>query len=136
MMRNGPKIRLKSAPGRRTVSMTSLPMKEVVRVQLLSSPRNSSTIAFTLGLLLVMLCRGFVGPRHQRREDLVERRPVLARRDNLDTQRVELLDHPRRGRASIIGDHQEATGSTLAHGAYARHLLDARAVERLRRFNF
>src|ERR1700737_4113069 len=120
MITNGPKIRLNRAPGLRTVSMTSLPMKEVVRVQLLSSPRNSSTIAFTLGLLLVMVCRGFVGPRHQRREDLGDGRPVLARRDNLDTQCVELLDHPRRGRTSIIGDHQEAAGSTLAHGAYTR----------------
>ena len=48
MITNGPKIKLKSAPGRRITSRTSLLMKAVVRVQLLSSPSNVSATAPTI----------------------------------------------------------------------------------------
>src|SRR5438105_1564549 len=133
MMMNGPKIRLKSAPGRRTVSMTSLPRNEVVRVQLLSSPRNSSRIAFTLVLLLV--CARLVGLRHQRGEDLVERRPVFAAGNDFDAQGAELLQHPRGGLAGIVADHQKAARRALAHAANTWHLLQSCSVERLRGFD-
>src|SRR5918911_4724834 len=116
MIRNGPRIRLKRAPGRRTTSMTSLPTNEVVRVQLLSSPSNSSRI---LLLSLPTLRRRAVD---QLGEDLVERRPVLAAGQDDPALTGDLLEHPRRGGAGVLGHHQQPPRLRLPH---VRHALDA-----------
>src|SRR6185437_2602105 len=89
MIKNGPKMRLNSAPGRRTTSMTSLPMNEVVLVQLLSAPSHSSVIARNPRLLLVG-CRA-IGAGYQRGENLVERGTVLAARDHVHAHALQLL---------------------------------------------
>ena len=60
MITNGPKIKLKSAPGRRITSRTSLLTKAVVRVQLLSSPSNVSETAPTI-LLFCLIDVGAIG---------------------------------------------------------------------------
>src|SRR5919202_2878948 len=131
MIKNGPKIMLNSAPGRRMTSSTSLPTKAVVRVQLLSSPRNASRSAPTT--LLLFLIQGVsVLSGDQRREDLVEGRAVFGAGDDFATQRVHLLDDARHGRAGFVGDHQEVPRRVLADVADARQLLELHRVEGMR----
>src|SRR5438067_13129682 len=114
MIKNGPKIKLKSAPGRRSTSVTSLPTNAVVRVQLLSGPSRNS--------LIVAFCRGFVFPRlsaigtfDQRGENLVERRPIFAAGFDTATGRLDRLDHARRSGGGLVGEHQDVAGGALAH---------------------
>src|ERR1700737_2098911 len=117
MITNGPKIRLKSAPGRRMVSRTSLPKKDVVRVQVLSSPRNASRIADTPILLfsrVVVVC-----PSAQLGEDLVEGWSIFATRNHFDAIALDDLQHPRCCRAGIVADDQEVTWGVLSNRAHA-----------------
>src|SRR5918912_1887917 len=131
MIRNGPKIRVNRAPGRRMTSSTSLPTKAVVRVQLLSSPRNASRSAPTT--LLLFLIQGVpVLSGDQGRENLVEGRAVFGAGDDLATQRVHLLDHARHGRAGLVGDHQEVPRRVLTDRADARQMFELHRVEGLR----
>src|SRR5437867_11387518 len=95
MTRNGPSTRLSSAPGRRTTSISSLPMNEVVRTQVLTISRKSSTIAEALGLLA-----GGPVACDELGEHLVERRPVLPAAHDLATHTGERLQNARRRLAS------------------------------------
>src|SRR5712692_4128625 len=134
MITNGPKMRLKSAPGRRTVSRTSLPMKDVVLVQDLSSPSNTSPIADTAVLLFGRVVD--VGVCYELGEHLVERRPIFAAGEHFDAGPLDRLQHARSRLAGIVSDDQEMAWRTLPHRAHAWHLLEHRGVERLSRLDF
>src|SRR6266508_2375033 len=131
MIRNGPKIRLNSAPGRRMTSITSLLMKAVVRVQLLSSPRHASAIART-GLLRTF----FAVLLHQRGEDFVERWTIFADRAHVDASRLNRLRDAWRGGASIVGGDQHPARRGLLHAADAEQILESSTVERVGRLDF
>src|SRR5947209_13485368 len=134
MIRKGPKIKLNRAPGRRTTSRTSLPMKAVVRVQLLSSPTNGSRITPTTVLPFVIggvsVVTGDNGSK-----DLVKRGAVLSARDDFAAQRVDLLDDARHGCARLVGDYQELPRRILTYLTNARQVLELHRIERLRSFN-
>src|SRR5579859_5281069 len=134
MMMNGPKMRLKSAPGRRTVSRTSLPMKDVVRVQVLSSPSNASRITDTAVLLFSRVALACF--RYKLRENFVEGRAIFADRQHFHTGALNGLQQARRRGAGIVGDDQEVPRRTLAHRAHAGHLVETGRIERLSGFDF
>src|SRR5438270_10612604 len=103
MIRNGPKIKLNSAPGRRTTSTTSLETNAAVRVQLLSSPRSQSPMVLTA----LLLAAGRILALHERGKHFVERRPVFTTGCDVDALVVNLLQDPRRCRARVFGNHQQ-----------------------------
>src|SRR4051794_9099625 len=104
MIRNGPRTRLNNAPGRRTTSMTSFVTKDVVRVQLLSSPTN-------IAILPILVFD------HELGKDFVEAREVLAALDHLPTGRADLLQHARCGSAGLVGDYHQVARCGLLDGA-------------------
>src|ERR687886_2675979 len=131
MIKNGPKIMLNSAPGRRMTSRTSLPTKAVVRVQLLSSPANASRSAPTT-LLLFEIQGVCVVSGDQRSKDFVEGRAVFGAGDDFATERVHLLDDARHGRAGLVSDHQEVPRRVLTDLADAGQILELHRVECMR----
>src|SRR5687768_14398809 len=106
MIRNGPNTRLSSAPGRRTTSRTSLPMKEVVRVQRLSSPSIGYVHRVLIG-------------RDQAREHLVEGWSIFAAGLDLHVQVADGLDHARRCRTGVVDDQHQAARRVLLHAPNA-----------------
>src|SRR5438045_4109611 len=101
MIRNGPKIKLKSAPGRRITSTTSLLMKAVVRVQLLSSPSHASQV-----VRIRLLRSSMSGASHQFGEHFVERGAIFADRGDLDARCLDRLRNAWADRASVVGDDE------------------------------
>src|SRR5436190_19798815 len=101
MMRNGPKIRLNSAPGWRMTSSTSLTTNAVVRVQLLSGPSSNSFTPLHFRELAAVVMLGAIRPGDKSREHLIKGRPVLAAGFNAAAGSLDRLHDARRGRARI-----------------------------------
>src|SRR5438309_613840 len=118
MIRNGPKIRLSSAPGRRSTSVTSLPTNAVIRVQALSGPSNSSFMAVLRGLAQqVVLARCAFGARNERRKYLVEGWLVLTARSDAAAGGLDRLHDTRGGGGRVLGDDEEFARRPLANVA-------------------
>src|SRR5438270_6619689 len=128
MMMNGPKIKLNSAPGRRMTSMTSLMTNAVVRVQLLSGPRNSSVMLFSS--LLVLVRAGGLGARDQSGEDFVKRGVVFPAGDDAATGGLDGFDQAWGNRCGVVRDDQELTRRTLPYLANAGQVVEIGRVER------
>src|SRR5438105_15568599 len=107
MMRNGPKIRLNNAPGRRITSSTSLTTKAVVRVQLLSGPSSNSFTSLDFFELAPVVVLPAICPSDKSGEHLIKGGPVLGAGFNGAAGCLDRRDHARSGGSRIVGDHQE-----------------------------
>src|SRR5438270_10461483 len=124
MIKNGPKMRLNSAPGRRTTSVTSLPTNAVVRVQLLSGPSSSSFMLLCAFCLAPMLVRTVFGAFDQGREHFVKGGSIFTAGLDSAAGGPDRFDHARRGRCGILGDHQHLARRALANLADAGQVLE------------
>src|SRR5689334_354865 len=113
-------MRLSKAPGRRRTSMTSLATKAVVRVQLLSSPRNSSLTLASLGVSLSLSALALFSTADQDRKHLVERRQVLAAGGDRATRRLDGFHQPRGDGCRVVRDDLELAWRALTHLADTR----------------
>src|ERR1051326_1805951 len=128
MIKNGPKMRLNNAPGRRRTSVMSLPTKAVVRVQLLSGPSSSSFIFVCALAVWRRVGRGF-SVLDQSREDFVEGRPIFATGLDAAAGGLNGFDNSGQDRARLVGDDQDVAWGALADLAHTGQMLEENAVE-------
>src|SRR5579864_4241305 len=129
MIRNGPKIRLSSAPGRRRTSVTSLPTKAVVRVQLLSGPSRNSLMLIRSRRLCALAIGGLIGALHQSGKDFVKRWSVLAARFDIAARCLDGFEHARQCGGGVVGDDQNFARGALADVPHAGYVLEEHSVE-------
>src|SRR5918997_1157533 len=131
MIRNGPRMRLASTPGRRSTSRSSLPVNEAIRMMLWRTLRIRQSPLLAAVRLVERTRRAPL--LHEAGEDLVERRLMLLEARHGDPRRLELLDNPGGQGRGILHGHHQLTRRSLPNRADALDRREQVRVDRSRR---